>query len=278
MDERIESGDAAIGAPVSPATLGAAEVHPASSPEIKTLLRLMVGVAVVAALYVAQEVLIPLILAVMLSFVLSPLAKLLRRTGLPRGAAVVVSVIAALGLIGLFGTLVGSQAAALSADAPRYVETIERKVEGLQTFAAARLTSITQQLGVSRFAALSRPPAPAPATRSRDAAGAVPPRAPQPVLVEMARPETTAVSVAGAILAPVLGPLETTFIVLIVSIFILLQQEDLRDRLIRLLGSTDLQRTTLALDDAGQRLSRYFVSQLAVNTTFGIVIGVGLWA
>jgi hypothetical protein len=74
-----------------------------------------------------------------------------------------------------------------------------------------------------------------------------------------------------------LGPLETTVIVLIVAIFILMQREDLRDRFIRLFGATDLHRTTIAMDDAGQRLSRYFVSQLGVNTCFGVVIGLGLW-
>ena len=64
---------------------------------------------------------------------------------------------------------------------------------------------------------------------------------------------------------------------LIVAVFILMQREDLRDRFIRLVGSRDLHRTTIAMDDAGQRLSRYFVSQLAVNACFGVVIGVGLW-
>ena len=67
-------------------------------------------------------------------------------------------------------------------------------------------------------------------------------------------------------------------IVFIVTIFTLLQREDLRDRFIRLAGSGDLHRTTLAIDDAGQRLSRYFVSQFLVNTSFGLVITLGLWA
>ena len=58
----------------------------------------------------------------------------------------------------------------------------------------------------------------------------------------------------------------------------LMQKEDLRDRFIRVFGSSDLHRTTRAMDDAGKRLSKYFLSQLAVNTSFGIVIGLGLWA
>src|SRR4029079_4703604 len=90
-------------------------------------------------------------------------------------------------------------------------------------------------------------------------------------------PKSSVVAVARAIIEPVLGPLETTVVVLVVAIFILMQREDLRDRFIRLVGSADLHRTTIALNDAGERLSRYFVSQLGVNTCFGVVIGVGLW-
>jgi hypothetical protein len=63
-----------------------------------------------------------------------------------------------------------------------------------------------------------------------------------------------------------------------VAVFILMQKEDLRDRFIRVFGSNDLHRTTLALDEAGERLSRFFISQLAVNACFGLVIALGLWA
>jgi predicted PurR-regulated permease PerM len=79
------------------------------------------------------------------------------------------------------------------------------------------------------------------------------------------------------VLAPVLNPIETTLIVLIVAIFILLQREDLRDRLIRLFGANDLHKTTIALDDAAHRLSRYFLSQLAINAAFGAIIAFGLF-
>ena len=69
----------------------------------------------------------------------------------------------------------------------------------------------------------------------------------------------------------------TVGIVFVVAIFILLQREDLRDRLIRLFGATDLHRTTAALDDAARRLSKYFLTQLGINATFGLVIGIGLY-
>jgi hypothetical protein len=91
-------------------------------------------------------------------------------------------------------------------------------------------------------------------------------------------PNDSTLVVVRSILSPVLGPLETTVIVFVVTIFTLLQREDLRDRFIRLAGSDDLHRTTLAIDDAGQRLSGYFFSQFLVNATFGLVITLGLWA
>jgi AI-2E family transporter len=79
------------------------------------------------------------------------------------------------------------------------------------------------------------------------------------------------------LISPLVHPLATTGIIIIFVIFILLQREDLRNRLIRLAGSNDLQRTTAALDDAAGRLSRLFLIQLIVNGAFGIVIGTGLW-
>ena len=78
-------------------------------------------------------------------------------------------------------------------------------------------------------------------------------------------------------LSPILSPLATLGIVFVVAIFTLLQREDLRDRMIRLVGGDDLHRTTLAIDDGGRRLSRYFITQLCINTLFGVVIGSGLF-
>lgn len=80
-----------------------------------------------------------------------------------------------------------------------------------------------------------------------------------------------------SVLSPVLNPIATLGIVLVIAVFVLLRQEDLRDRLIRLIGSHDLNRTTTALDDAARRLSRYFLTQLALNVIFGLVIATGLY-
>ena len=79
------------------------------------------------------------------------------------------------------------------------------------------------------------------------------------------------------IVGPLIAPLATTGIVIVFVVFMLLQREDLRDRFIRLVGTSDLHRTTQALGDAGKRVSRYLLMQLVVNTAYGIPIGIGLW-
>jgi predicted PurR-regulated permease PerM len=244
-----------------------AAVAPAAVPGVAGLLGLAVGVVVIAGLYFAQDVLIPITLAIILSFVLSPIVALLRRWKVPKSLAVLAAVLVAFGAVGGIGTIVGIQAASLSGDAPGYARTIEGKVERAKAFAADRVAFFTRE------SSRARPTS--PATTVTDAVGNAT-RAPIPVRVENS--EANPLSIAGRILGPILGPFETFVIVLVVAIFILLQKEDLRDRMIRVFGSGDLHRTTTAMDDAGDRLSRYFLSQLGVNAAFGTVIAIAMWA
>jgi predicted PurR-regulated permease PerM len=99
----------------------------------------------------------------------------------------------------------------------------------------------------------------------------------RPIPVEVQQPEPGPFAIVQTIAGTALSPLETTFIVVIFVIFILLQREDLRNRFIRLVGSSDLQRTTLAMNDAAGRLSRFFLVQTLVNASFGAIIAVGLY-
>ena len=243
----------------------ATHVQPVAVPGVAGLLGLAVGVVVIAGLYFAQDVLIPITLAILLSFVLSPIVAALRRWRVPKALAVLVAVLVALGVVGGVGTIVGIQAASLSGDAPAYARTIETKVEGAKAFAADRVAFFTRESARARPKAVPTGAAAPTATR-------------EPVPVRVENDQANPFSIAGRILGPVLGPFETLIIVLVVAIFILMQKEDMRDRVIRVFGSSDLHRTTLAMDDAGARLSRYFLSQLGVNATFGTVIGVAMWA
>ncbi|MGI4944226.1 MAG: AI-2E family transporter [Janthinobacterium lividum] len=248
-----------------------AQVTPPDAPHAASALALQVGVVVVAALYFAKEVLIPITLAILLSFILAPAVALLRRIGLGRVPAVLLAVVVALGVILGLGGVIGTQVAQLATDIPQYAATVEKKIQAVRAYTVGRLESVTA--GINR-------PAPSAGTGSApagttDAGGAAPTPAAAP-----APPASTTnapLALAERYLSPILSPLATTGIVLVVAIFILLQQEDLRDRLIRLFGATDLHRTTVAMDDAARRLSKYFLTQLAINATFGLVIGVGLY-
>jgi predicted PurR-regulated permease PerM len=244
-----------------------AEVPPAEAPGVRALFGVVVGVVVVAALYLGRDVLVPIMLAVLLSFILAPLVDLLRRGRLPRGFAVTVAILVALGVIGSLGAVIGTQVASLAADAPRYAATVEEKLDTLRGSTVGRLPQILGRLGKQLEGDAA--PARTPATPG----GPVETPA---VPVEVREPTPSPLALVGTILAPVVGPLETTLIVLVVTVFGLMQREDLRDRFIRLFGATDLHRTTTAMDDAARRLSRYFVTQLALNAAFGLIITLGL--
>ena len=242
---------------------------PIAGSAISTVL---LAVVVVAALYLAREVLVPIALAILLSFVLAPLVRLLRSWYVPRSLGVVFSVLVAFAVIFSLGALMVSQVNQLASDLPRYQSTLRDKIQSLRGVAAGsgtleRASEVLQELGKE----LDKP------QRTRPSDVALPPAADRPIPVEVKQPDPGALQTLVALITPLIHPLTTTGIVIIFVIFILMQREDLRNRMIRLAGAHDLQRTTAALDDAGQRLSRLFLTQLALNAGFGLAIGAGLW-
>src|SRR5690348_14837287 len=247
------------------------QVSPPAGPDLVTLAMVALGIVVVAALYLAREVLIPITLAILLSFVLGPVVSLFRRLHLPRVPAVLLAVILALCIIATLGSVIGVQIASLAPDLPRYASTVGQKINDVQGFTVGQLSQIVARVG-DRIGSKGEGQSTKadPTARSTEAGQ-------NPIPVEVHQPNPGPLEIAQRVLAPILNPLETGLIVLIVSIFILLQREDLRDRLIRLFGASDLHKTTTALDEAAHRLSRYFLSQLAINAAFGVVIGVGLF-
>ena len=250
-----------------------ARVPPPSTPGPSGLGTLAVALVCIGALYVGKEVFIPLVLAVLLSFVLAPAVNLLRRWHLPRVPAIIVTVTLALGVLLTVGGVIGLQIADLGGKLPEYQQTMEAKIGRLQEGVFGRMSALIHKAStaVENSSGL-RGGAPAPAARSD-------PSAPQdkPVLVRLPQQEVSSLVVAQTVLGPILSPLTTLGIVLVVVIFLLLQREDLRDRMIRLFGSSDLHRTTMAMDDAASRLSTYFLTQLGINASFGLIVGIGLW-
>ncbi len=248
---------------------------------VSALMTLACGVVIVAALSIARDVFIPITFAVLLSFVLAPLVNLLRRLWLGRVLAVLLAVLAALGVMLGAAGIIGAQIAGLAGDIPRYSTTIQHKVVTIQGVTVGRLSAVVDRMTKQ----LDRGSHPLPADGPAGAGTAAPDRAAtppdnqatKPIPVEVHQPDPSATELAERVLAPILSPMATTAIIVVVAIFILLQREDLRDRLIRLLGTSDLHRTMTAMDEAGHRLSRYFLILLALNTVFGCVIGLGLF-
>ncbi len=254
-----------------------AQVRAAGAPGTPGL-SIVVAVVLVAALYFGREVLIPITLAVLLSFLLSPLVELLRRAWLGRVLSVILAVVLALGVILGLGTAIGSQVAELARDIPQYQTTIEHKVTRLRDATLGRLADKIKSLGNQMIGSGVGAGAAPPQASSPAPAGAAPhPLQQKPVPVVVTQPTMSALQIGEKVVSPVLSPLATTGIILVVTIFTLLQKEDLRDRAIRLFGSSDLERTTVALNDAGRRLSRYFLTQLGINTSFGVIVGLGLY-
>jgi predicted PurR-regulated permease PerM len=203
---------------------------------------------------------------------------LLQRLHVPRAISVVSVVILAFGLLFALGSLLASQLTQLAGDLPRYQSTISEKIQSFRDASAGRGT-LERASGMLKDLSkeLDKPKEGETAPSLGSRLGAKAPAPLMPVPVEVRQPDPGALESLRALISPLLHPLATTGIIIIFVIFILLQREDLRNRLIRLAGSHDLQRTTAALDDAASRLSRLFLIQLLVNGTFGVVIGIGLW-
>jgi len=238
----------------------------------------ILAVIIISMLYFGRDIFVPVALAILLSFVLAPLVGLLQRISVPRGLAVVSVVILAFLLIFAMGSLLATQLTQLAGDLPRYQSTISEKIQSFRDTQAGRGTLERASDMLKDLSKELDKPKDAPSARAPGSVlGPGVPRPAAPVPVEVRQPDPGALESLRTLISPLVHPLATTGIIVIFVIFILLQREDLRNRLIRLAGSSDLQRTTAALDDAASRLSRLFLTQLLLNGAFGVVIGTGLW-
>ena len=230
---------------------------------------LLVLVGAIAVLYFAREVFMPLAIAVLLTFALAPVVSLIRKTGLPRMPAVIAAVTAAFIAISAFSFVVMTQVGELAQQLPTYQSNILTKIRSAKDTGAGsgivkRITDAVERVGKE----ISQPEDAGKTLES--------PRPANPILVEIYSPERP-IQLLTSMILPLIGPLATAGLVIVVVIFMLLEREDLRDRFIRLVGYSDLHRTTEALQDAGSRVGRYLLMQLVVNVTYGIPIAIGLW-
>ena len=232
----------------------------------------------ITALYLGRSVLMPLAFAALLAFVLDPVVSALRRWRVPHALA--VGLVMTLTMAGLGGgaVLLGQQVVALSQDLPTYQSTIRKKLRDLRPDATGShiLSDASRVIGMveGELNAVRDDAAGGGGGGGGGGAGGAKARAPTKVLVEPAPP-----SPLRAILnfvTPVVLPLATAGLVVVLAVFLLLQRHEMRDRLVRLTGG-DLHHMADAMNEAAHRVSRYLGAQLLVNLGYGIPMAFGLW-
>ena len=240
----------------------------------------LAGVAIIiAALYFAQTVLLPLALAILLSFMLTPLVNWLERIRINRIVAVLLVVCCCFAAVGATGYGVWRQLAQLAGNLPSYRENIHERAAAIQSSADAimnKASRLLAQIGRDFPHPTSSPAAPAPSFPPNSPLNG--PAGARPVPVQIVQPPPSTITIIQRALGPLIEPLLTALLVIVFIIFILIRREDLRDRVIFLFSASRLKLTTQAMDDATHRISRFLLTQLLVNVCYGIVLSVGLYS
>lgn len=224
-----------------------------------------------ALLYWLRLVLVPIALAILLTFALNPLVTLVQRHRVPRVPAVVVSVGLAVALIVGLGTMVGHELNTLVDTLPRYENNLKSRIAELKGDGTGFVTKARRAL--KRIGRQMQEPAPAPQTPPALTQADEAEPAPVPVRTVA---EPLEMGKLWATYGPVAESVAGLALALVLVFFMLIRREDLRDRVISVFGRGRLTVTTKALDEAGERISRYLLMQLVINGTFGVIFGAGL--
>lgn len=247
---------------------------------------------IIAALYVGKTVFLPIAAAILLAFVLSPIVRMLRRARVPRLAAALLVVVVTFCSVLVLASVISEQLRLLATELPRYESTLREKVRDIRGVALSspameraaetlkdlqsELSTPTEKEGVDHgMRDLSRI---APGSLSaRLAAEQQQGGTGKPIAVEVRQPPATPLENLLTLVVPLLEPIAMLAIVVVLVLFIIVQKEELRDRFIRLSGAGDMQRTTAAMTDAAQRLSRFLLTMTVLNLVYGVFISAALW-
>ena len=228
---------------------------------------LFIFLSVCAILYFGQQILIPIVLAILLSFLLSPLVRLLQKMKFPKTPAIVVVVFVAFTLLFGVAAVVATTLTNLAGDLPHYESNLREKARSLK-FATSGGNTIEKAANVLKDlqTELQKP----------DQTSSTPSVAVKPIPVELRESNFGPLDPVISVVAVLIHPMTQLGIVILMVVLILFNKEDLRNRLIRLIGTGDLNRTTLALDEAGHRLSKLFTAQILINVATGTFIAIAL--
>lgn len=226
----------------------------------------LLGVGLVlAGLYFAREFLLPLALAILVSFLLAPIIRRFEKWGVHRVFAVVLSTALAIVVFASLAYVVAGQVIDLASRLPEYKTNLRGKLEMFKASPQSPLSKATETMRELSEELSKEPITTETATKQR------------PVPVAVVETAGNSFQTIKSVLAPLAGPVGTATIVFVYVIFMLLERESLRDRVIHLVGRGRLHLTTKAIDEAGRRVSRYLLAQVIVNVSYGLPIGFGLW-
>lgn len=229
---------------------------------------------VIAAAYFAREVLMPIAAAILFAFLLAPLAKWLEGRHLGRMASSVVAVLAGIGVISFLGWCLIIQVGKFGSELPQYEQNIHAKLRQLGVADGGHITRLENSL--QEFRKDLTPTNAAPATNSIQGNGGNPADE-KAVPVEIRPDNSSLLQVVRNLMGSFLSVLTTTFLVTVFCIFMLVGRDNLRARLLRIVGSHNARLTNQVLKDTAHRLSRYLLMQFLVNLTYGVPVGLGLW-
>ena len=242
----------------------------APTPHTRNLaLNILATTAVLGILYLGRDVLVPVTLAVILSFLVAPMVRRLRRLGLGHVPSVIAAVLIFASVFAAGATVIGAQLVRLTASFPQYEQTIRGKLAVLNKLGAEPLHALIGPADRVIGEIADRKSA---STMEGGTIGA----ATDPIAVEVRAPPTSPLQMIERVISSVWGPLEMASIVLITLLFVLMERENLRDRFIRIVGGSDVRTMTAALNDAGEKLSKFFANQFAVNAGVGGIIWIGM--
>jgi predicted PurR-regulated permease PerM len=233
--------------------------------DVRKLVDVAYLVLILAAFAWAKEFLLPLILAILISFLLAPVVSRLERWRFPRAVAVLSVVAIAFALIGGLCSTLSLQGLDLVNSLPKYRDNIHAKWVAIQKGPPGPLNLAFTNVGsmIADFGKVSA-----------SAGGA---QKLEPTKVEIVSATDSVFALLKDSLTPVLGPIGEFAVVVVLVVFLLLERKRFRLRFLRLIGHSRIATTTLAVDEAGSRLSGFLLGQLMVNTGFAILLGIGLF-
>jgi predicted PurR-regulated permease PerM len=241
------------------------------------LINLAALILAVVALHFGRPLLMPLAIASLFSFLFSPIVDALCRWKFRRPLAVGVVVVLMFSVFGGIVYGIGKQVTMLANELPKYKDNIRQKIVDLRSASKGSPIHKVQQAIRELRGELKRREVQERQTNASPSIGEptpIPEEKPVRVVVQAEKPITWTWPSA---LGPVLEVIATSFLVIVLVIFMLLRRRELRNRIILFVGSKQMSTTTRALDEAAERISRYLLMQTIINTTFGFCIGVGLY-